>query len=80
MYISIFSWLSLAPSQIFQQEELGDGDPLKSSFYLALQSPECHGTAMVLDNDCVPLPPGEDGRDVAAVLFFNSMGSCPLSV
>ena len=30
--------LLLAP---LRQEELGDGDPLKSSFYLALQSPEC---------------------------------------
>ncbi|CAK9101525.1 unnamed protein product [Durusdinium trenchii] len=49
-------WIcSFSNNQFKVQEELGDGDPLKSSFYLALQSPECHGTAMVLDNDCVPL-------------------------
>ncbi|CAJ1377348.1 unnamed protein product, partial [Effrenium voratum] len=37
------------------QAELGDGDPLSSSFFLALQSPGCRGTAMVLDQNCEPL-------------------------
>lgn len=49
-------WIcSFSNNQFKVKEELGDGDPLKSSFYLALQSPECQGTAMVLDNDCTPL-------------------------
>eukprot|EP00930_Biecheleria_cincta_P023629 TRINITY_DN17041_c0_g2_i1.p1 TRINITY_DN17041_c0_g2~~TRINITY_DN17041_c0_g2_i1.p1 ORF type:complete len:1220 (-),score=161.77 TRINITY_DN17041_c0_g2_i1:138-3770(-) len=35
--------------------ELGGGNPLESSFYLALQSPSCQGTAMVLDEHAHPL-------------------------
>lgn len=35
--------------------ELGGGNPLESSFYLALQSPSCQGTAMVLDENAEPL-------------------------
>jgi len=49
-------WIcSFSNNQYKVKEELGDGDPLKSSFYMALQSPECQGTAMVLDNHCEPL-------------------------
>jgi len=35
--------------------ELGNGDWTQSSFYLALRSPSCKGTCMVLDADALPL-------------------------
>lgn len=37
------------------QDELGSGDPLNSSFYLALCSDSCRGAAMVLDELAMPL-------------------------
>jgi len=53
---SVTFWVcSLSNNQWNVQSELGEGDPLKSSFNLALQSRGCHGTAMVLDASAEPL-------------------------
>lgn len=42
-------------SQWHVREELGDGDWRESSFYRALKSEECKGTAMIIDEFVMPL-------------------------
>ena len=46
---------SFSNNQWAVEDELGGGDPMDSSFGLALLSPSCRGTAMVLDAGAEPL-------------------------
>lgn len=46
---------TLSINQHAVKAELGSGDPLDSSFYLAMRSEGCRGTAMVIDSDGWPL-------------------------
>ncbi|CAE7381871.1 SCUBE1 [Symbiodinium necroappetens] len=49
-------WIcTFSNSQWHVKEELGNGHWEQSSFYLALTSPDCKGTAMVLDEGVQPL-------------------------
>jgi len=49
-------WIcSFSNNQWQLDQELGGGDPMASSFNLALESPTCRGTAMVLDSNAEPL-------------------------
>mmetsp|Transcript_16834 Transcript_16834/g.29597 ORF Transcript_16834/g.29597 Transcript_16834/m.29597 type:complete len:1262 (-) Transcript_16834:104-3889(-) len=66
---------SLSNNQWKVQSELGEGDPLKSSFYLALQSPSCKGTAMVLDASAEPLTRSWCLFEVFQTCLITSSGS-----
>lgn len=49
-------WIcTLSNSQWHVKEELGNGQWQKSSFYLAIRSPECKGTTMIIDESVLPL-------------------------
>jgi len=49
-------WIcTFSNSQWHVQAELGNGRWQDSSFYLALNSPECRGTAMIIDEQVLPL-------------------------
>ncbi|CAK9068655.1 unnamed protein product [Durusdinium trenchii] len=49
-------WIcTFSNNQWHVEEELGDGHWQSSSFYLALRSPECKGTAMIIDELVLPL-------------------------
>eukprot|EP00438_Fugacium_kawagutii_P017000 Skav232630 [mRNA] locus=scaffold12:172875:181436:+ [translate_table: standard] len=49
-------WIcTLSNSQWHVKEELGNGQWQNSSFYLAIRSPECKGTTMIIDESVLPL-------------------------
>lgn len=52
---SVTFWIcTFSNNQWKVTDELGTGGPMDSSFNLALQSPTCRGTAMVLDHTIMP--------------------------